>query len=184
MWKPVAGSCAYFTLFADDAELRSEERIRQIAPDRDRQRKWQWRALYGEAGNDTLIGKGGGDFLFGGSGADILDSSFGWDVLSGGAGADLFRFATALGAGNVDTLQEFFIADGIGSCSAAPCSWMWACSQAPVSRLAGHELRPPHLVRSSDRCAILRYQRSGGWRRSGSRHSRPEPRSRPYTSSS
>jgi hypothetical protein len=92
--------------------------------------------LYGEAGNDTLIGKGGGDFLFGGSGADILDSGFGCDVLIGGVGADQFRFTTSLGAGNIDTLQDFSVADGIGSCSAAPCSWMWACSQAPVSRLA------------------------------------------------
>ena len=34
------------------------------------------------------------------------------DVLNGGAGADTFRFSTALGAGNVDTLQDFSVAEG------------------------------------------------------------------------
>jgi Ca2+-binding RTX toxin-like protein len=68
--------------------------------------------LYGEGGDDTLTGKGGGDYLFGGSGADTLDSGFGCDVLNGGAGADVFRFSTALGAGNVDTVQDFSVAEG------------------------------------------------------------------------
>lgn len=68
--------------------------------------------LYGEAGDDALIGKGGGDYLFGGAGNDTLDSGFGCDVLSGGSGADIFRFSTALGAGNVDTLQDFSVVDG------------------------------------------------------------------------
>ena len=68
--------------------------------------------LYGEAGNDVLTGKGGGDYLFGGSGNDWLDSGFGCDVLIGGSGADQFRFTTALGAGNVDTIQDFSAAEG------------------------------------------------------------------------
>ncbi|WP_285892590.1 M10 family metallopeptidase [Microvirga terrae] len=68
--------------------------------------------LYGEGGNDTLTGKAGGDYLFGGSGGDWLDGGFGCDVLSGGAGADTFRFSTGLGAGNVDTIQDFSAAEG------------------------------------------------------------------------
>ena len=68
--------------------------------------------LYGEGGNDTLTGKGGGDYLFGGAGNDTLDSGFGCDVLNGGSGADTFRFSTALGAGNVDTVQDFWVAQG------------------------------------------------------------------------
>jgi Ca2+-binding RTX toxin-like protein len=68
--------------------------------------------LYGEGGDDGLVGKGGGDALFGGAGNDWLDSGFGGDVLNGGAGADTFRFSTALGAGNVDTLQDFSGAEG------------------------------------------------------------------------
>src|SRR5215211_3070002 len=68
--------------------------------------------VVGEGGNDTLLGKGGGDYLFGGTGNDTLDSGFGGDVLNGGAGADTFRFSTALGAGNVDTLQDFSVAEG------------------------------------------------------------------------
>ncbi|MFL5194617.1 MAG: calcium-binding protein, partial [Microvirga sp.] len=68
--------------------------------------------LYGEGGNDTLLGKGGGDYLFGGAGNDLLDSGFGSDVLNGGAGADTFRFSSSLGAGNVDTVQDFSVAEG------------------------------------------------------------------------
>ena len=68
--------------------------------------------LYGEGGHDTLIGRGGGDYLFGGAGNDWLDSGFGGDVLNGGIGADTFRFSTALGAGNVDTVQDFSGAEG------------------------------------------------------------------------
>jgi serralysin len=68
--------------------------------------------LYGEGGDDGLVGKGGGDYLFGGTGNDWLDSGFGGDVLNGGIGADTFRFSTALGAGNVDTVQDFSVTDG------------------------------------------------------------------------
>jgi Ca2+-binding RTX toxin-like protein len=68
--------------------------------------------LYGEGGHDTLLGKGGGDYLFGGAGNDTLDSGFGSDVLNGGAGADTFRFSSSLGAGNVDTVQDFSVAEG------------------------------------------------------------------------
>jgi Ca2+-binding RTX toxin-like protein len=68
--------------------------------------------LYGEGGHDTLLGQGGGDYLFGGSGNDTLDSGFGGDVLDGGAGADTFRFSSGLGAGNVDTIQDFSGAEG------------------------------------------------------------------------
>jgi serralysin len=68
--------------------------------------------LYGEGGSDTLLGKGGGDYLFGGAGNDTLDSGFGCDVLIGGSGADQFSFSTALGAGNMDTIQDFSVAEG------------------------------------------------------------------------
>jgi serralysin len=68
--------------------------------------------LYGEGGSDTLLGKGGGDYLFGGAGNDTLDSGFGCDVLIGGSGADQFNFMTALGAGNMDTIQDFSVAEG------------------------------------------------------------------------
>src|SRR5215211_1938633 len=68
--------------------------------------------VVGVGGNDTLTGKGGGDYLFGGAGNDTLDSGFGGDVLNGGIGADTFRFSTALGAGNVDTVQDFWVAQG------------------------------------------------------------------------
>jgi Ca2+-binding RTX toxin-like protein len=33
-------------------------------------------------------------------------------VLNGGIGADTFRFSTALGSGNVDTVQDFWVAQG------------------------------------------------------------------------
>jgi Ca2+-binding RTX toxin-like protein len=68
--------------------------------------------LYGEGGHDTLLGKSGGDYLFGGAGDDLLDSGFGGDVLNGGAGADTFRFSSSLGAGNIDTVQDFWVTQG------------------------------------------------------------------------
>lgn len=61
-------------------------------------------AVWGQGGNDLLIGGrgadalGGGsgaDTLTGGAGADTLTGAAGADVLSGGAGDDVFRFASA-----------------------------------------------------------------------------------------
>jgi Ca2+-binding RTX toxin-like protein len=63
--------------------------------------------LYGEGGSDSLFGKNGGDCLFGGAGNDWLDGGFGGDILTGGAGLDYFAFASALGGGNVDWIQDF-----------------------------------------------------------------------------
>ncbi len=74
--------------------------------------------LYGEGGNDTLYGWGGGDYLFGGSGNDWLDGGFGSDVLNGGEGLDSFAFTSALGTGNVDTIQDFAAGDTIALGSA------------------------------------------------------------------
>ncbi|WP_162559405.1 calcium-binding protein [Microvirga sp. 17 mud 1-3] len=68
--------------------------------------------LYGEGGNDNLTGKGGGDYLFGGSGNDWLDGGGGSDILNGGAGQDSFAMLTALGAGNVDRIEDFSAAEG------------------------------------------------------------------------
>ncbi|MEE1611970.1 M10 family metallopeptidase C-terminal domain-containing protein [Microvirga sp. CF3016] len=68
--------------------------------------------LYGEGGSDWLYGKNGGDCLFGGAGNDWLDGGFGGDILNGGAGADQFKFSSALGGGNVDTIQDFSVVDG------------------------------------------------------------------------
>ncbi|MCW2274718.1 Ca2+-binding RTX toxin-like protein [Rhodoblastus acidophilus] len=59
-------------------------------------------AIYGGTGADTLKGAGGTDGLAGGAGADSL---------TGGAGKDSFRFDTALGASNIDTVVDFTIAD-------------------------------------------------------------------------
>jgi Ca2+-binding RTX toxin-like protein len=66
----------------------------------------------GNGSGVQLYGEGGDDYLFGGAGNDLLDSGFGSDLLNGGAGADTFRFSTALGAGNVDTVQDFSGAEG------------------------------------------------------------------------
>jgi Ca2+-binding RTX toxin-like protein len=94
--------------------------------------------LYGEGGHDTLLGKAGGDYLFGGAGNDLLDSGFGDDALNGGAGADTFRFSTALGPAMSTRCRTSQGPRAIGSCSAAPCSWMWARerSRAPISTWA------------------------------------------------
>jgi len=63
--------------------------------------------LNGDGGADTLSGLAGSDVLLGGDGDDQLNGGAGSDGLNGGNGADLFVFADALGAGNVDAVQDF-----------------------------------------------------------------------------
>lgn len=52
-------------------------------------------------------GNAGADVLLGGAGDDLLDGGLSADTLIGGSGADSFRFSTALGNGNVDTINDF-----------------------------------------------------------------------------
>ena len=58
--------------------------------------------LTGGSGNDRLIGSGGNDTLFGGGGNDTLE---------GGSGADVFVFNGVPGAGNVDEIADFSVAE-------------------------------------------------------------------------
>ncbi|MBM6582905.1 CHRD domain-containing protein [Microvirga sp. BT689] len=64
-------------------------------------------SLVGGSGSDALRGGSGDDRLEGGSGLDALNGGFGTDFLIGGSGADAFRFSTALGSTNVDTIQGY-----------------------------------------------------------------------------
>jgi Ca2+-binding RTX toxin-like protein len=63
--------------------------------------------ITGGAGADTLNGGQGNDTLIGGGGNDTLDGALGNDLLTGGGGNDSFRFATALGASNIDQIFDF-----------------------------------------------------------------------------
>lgn len=67
--------------------------------------------LSGAAGNDTILGGSGDDTLNGGAGDDLLNGGLGADQMNGHAGVDYFVFNTALGAGNVDTIVGFVVAD-------------------------------------------------------------------------
>jgi serralysin len=60
--------------------------------------------LIGDNGDDNLSGLGGNDWLRGGAGADTLD---------GGDGMDAFIFDRALGAGNIDDIVDFSVADDV-----------------------------------------------------------------------
>jgi Ca2+-binding RTX toxin-like protein len=64
---------------------------------------------YGTGGNAglTLGGNNLDNSLFGGAGNDTLDGGAGNDRLAGGAGNDIYRFSTALGPTNVDTIVGF-----------------------------------------------------------------------------
>lgn len=63
--------------------------------------------LTGYAGNDTLLGHLGHDRLFGNEGADRLDGGAGNDLMFGGAHGDSFRFTSAYGGANLDTIGDF-----------------------------------------------------------------------------
>ncbi|EFG9152744.1 calcium-binding protein, partial [Escherichia coli] len=56
-------------------------------------------------------GVAGLDVLNGGVGDDLLDGGAKADTLTGGVGHDIFRFTTALGADNIDTITDFNVAD-------------------------------------------------------------------------
>jgi serralysin len=64
-------------------------------------------SLVGGSGSDALRGGSGDDRLDGGSGRDILNGGLGTDFLIGGSNADAFRFSTALGSSNIDTIQGY-----------------------------------------------------------------------------
>jgi Ca2+-binding RTX toxin-like protein len=69
----------------------------------------EWLSTADNAGTAAidLTGNALGQILVGNAGANILDGGAGADTLIGGAGADNFRFATALGGGNVDVVADF-----------------------------------------------------------------------------
>ncbi len=66
-----------------------------------------------DAGNgiDVLNGGDGDDTLYGRNGNDTLDGGLGNDTLYGGNDADTFVFSTVLGAGNIDVVGGFSVAD-------------------------------------------------------------------------
>ena len=59
----------------------------------------------------NLTGNGLANTLFGNAGANQLNGGAGADTLDGKGGADSFAFTTALGAGNVDVIVGFSVAD-------------------------------------------------------------------------
>ena len=63
--------------------------------------------IVGGAGRDLIFGDGEVNRLLGGAGNDMIDGRGGSDRLQGGAGTDAFRFSTALGPRNVDTIADF-----------------------------------------------------------------------------
>ena len=60
---------------------------------------------------NTITGNSAANSLSGVDGADSLYGKGGNDTLNGGTGTDSFYFDTAIGAGNVDTIQSFSAAD-------------------------------------------------------------------------
>ncbi|MFI0846970.1 beta strand repeat-containing protein [Mesorhizobium sp. IMUNJ 23232] len=59
----------------------------------------------------NLTGNEIAQIVRGNDGANVLDGAGGNDFLVGMGGADTFRFSTALGAGNVDKITDFSVAD-------------------------------------------------------------------------
>ncbi len=67
--------------------------------------------LWGAGGNDMVFGRNGNDTLFAGAGNDTIYGNAGNDQLFGEAGQDVFVFDSGLGAGNVDTIMDYSVAD-------------------------------------------------------------------------
>ena len=64
-------------------------------------------AFFGNEFDNSLIGGIGNDFLNGGAGNDVLNGGAGNDTLMGSLGRDTFAFSSALGATNIDTVNDF-----------------------------------------------------------------------------
>jgi Ca2+-binding RTX toxin-like protein len=78
--------------------------------------------LFGGSGNDALGASVGADSLYGGEATDTLDGGAGHDLVSGGLGADLliggggddrFLFNSKIGAGQIDNVGDFSVADDL-----------------------------------------------------------------------
>ena len=63
--------------------------------------------LSGLGNSDQLLGLDGNDSLSAGDGNDLVNGGLGSDVIQTGAGVDRVFFNSALGAGNVDAVQDF-----------------------------------------------------------------------------
>jgi Ca2+-binding RTX toxin-like protein len=67
--------------------------------------------LWGNALDNTLRGGDGNDAISAGAGADTLSGGSGLNTLNGGAGADVFYFDALAGAGTLQTLSDFNVAE-------------------------------------------------------------------------
>jgi Ca2+-binding RTX toxin-like protein len=67
--------------------------------------------IKGNEQRNSLHGGGGQDRLEGGANNDTLNGGLGLDTLVDGAGFDFFKFDTALGAGSVDPILDYSVAE-------------------------------------------------------------------------
>ena len=67
-------------------------------------------SIYGEEGNDILLGGTGQNVLNGGAGSDALAGGSGDDQLIGGTGKDTFQFTASRGN---DIITDFSVSDAL-----------------------------------------------------------------------
>lgn len=67
----------------------------------------------GGSGSEIILGNDDANILKGNAGNDRLAGGLGADTLFGGTGKDTYVFDTKLGAGNVDTVDDFIAADDV-----------------------------------------------------------------------
>ncbi|WP_442579972.1 calcium-binding protein [Mesorhizobium sp. ASY16-5R] len=107
----------------------------------------------------NLTGNDLAQLVRGNAGANVLDGADGNDVLFGMGGADIFRFSTALGAGNVDRIGDFSVGDDKIQLDSAI---FIALGIRPVGRFGvrgqfpgAERCRRPYLLQFEHRLAVL-----------------------------
>lgn len=90
--------------------------------------------IYGDAGNDSILGGGGQDILVGGEGNDTLSGGGGRDILIGGIGVD--NLFAGSGGSLLINGKTSYDAEGVGDAALAAIQREWISNRDVTTRAA------------------------------------------------